>query len=57
MIKQHEGEPRINYLVRVLHEFMQNTAAGQEEIDYDETTCDGICLAKDIADELRIDVT
>jgi hypothetical protein len=57
MIKQKENEPRINYLVRVLAELMSNTIAGEETIDYDETTCDGLCLAQDIAAVLDVDIS
>lgn len=56
MITQKENETRIEYLCRVLHEFMDRTIAGEQTIDYDETTCDGLCLANDIAAELGIDV-
>lgn len=55
MITQKDGEPRIEYLARVLHELMNNTIAGEQAIDYDETTCDGMCLANDIAAELGMD--
>jgi len=56
MIKQLKEEPRIEYLVRVLHDFMNNTIAGEQTIDYDGTTCDGLCLAQDFADEIGIDI-
>ena len=49
MIVQRDGEPRIEYLARVLHELMENSIAGEQTIDYDETTCDGMCLANDFA--------
>lgn len=55
MITQRDGEERIEYLVRALHELMNNTIAGEEVIEYDETTCDGMCLAEDIASELGLD--
>jgi len=54
MVEQKEGEPRIEYLARVLYRFMNETAAGEEAIDYDETTCDGSCLADDICAELDL---
>ena len=56
MITQKEDEPRIEYLVRVLHHFMQDTIAGEETIEYDGVLCDGACLADDIADVLGISV-
>ena len=56
MIKQLDDEPRIDYLVRVLDEFMNSTIAGEQTIDYDGTTCDGLCLAQDFADELGVNV-
>lgn len=55
MITQRDGESRIEYLVRVLHELMNNTIAGEETVDYDGTTCDGMCLANDFAAELGMD--
>ena len=55
MITQRDDEERIEYLARVLHELMNNTIAGEETIEYDETTCDGMCLANDIAAELGLD--
>lgn len=55
MITQRDGEPRIEYLTRVLHELMNNTIAGEETVDYDGTTCDGMCLANDFAAELGMD--
>jgi len=56
MIAEKKGEERINYLMRVLDEFMHSTTAGEVTIDYDGATCDGFCLAGDIAAELNIDV-
>ena len=56
MIAQKKGEERINFLVRVLHEFMDSTIAGEVRIDYDGVKCDGFCLSNDIAAELNIDV-
>jgi hypothetical protein len=56
MITQRDNEPRIAYLVRVLNEFMTDTIAGEQTIDYDGTTCDGACLVQDFADELGIDL-
>lgn len=55
MIVQKKGEPRIEYLTRVLHELMTSTIAGEQTIDYDDTTCDGMCLANDFAAELGLD--
>lgn len=54
MITPRENEPRINYLLRVLDAFMDETVAGELQIDYDGTTCDGACLAGDIRAELDI---
>lgn len=56
MIEPFENEPRINYLIRVLNEFMTTTIAGQETIEYDGVECDGYCLAQDLANELNIDI-
>jgi hypothetical protein len=55
MIEPKENEPRIEYLARVLYALMNDTIAGEQTIDYDETTCDGMCLANDIAAELGLD--
>jgi hypothetical protein len=57
MIDQRENESRIEYLARVLHAFMEaNGIAAECTIDYDETTCDGLCLALDFLHELGIDL-
>lgn len=53
MIVQSENETRLEYLSRVLTEMMNRTYAGEATIDYDETTCDGSCLADDIASEVE----
>jgi len=56
MIKQYANEPRIEYLARVLFAFMEeNGYAAECVIDYDETTCDGACLAQDFIDELGVE--
>ena len=52
MILEKEGETRIQYLMRVLDEYMAEYGTGT--IDFDGTTCDGWCLADDIRDELDI---
>lgn len=54
MITPRENEPRLVYLLRVLDAFMDETVAGEQLIDYDNTTCDGACLAGDIRSELDI---
>lgn len=35
MIEQRKDEPRIEYLARVLYEFMETTVAGEQTIEYD----------------------
>ncbi len=55
MINQRDGESRIEYLSRVLYIFMNDTAAGEETIEFDNTECDGQCLANDICSELDLD--
>jgi hypothetical protein len=55
MINKRPNEPRIDYLARVLYRLMHDTTAGEETIEYDGTSCDGMCLAQDIVDELGID--
>ena len=54
MIIQEENESRIEYLVRVLDWFMQNTCAGELTADYDDTTCDGYCLVDDFKNEIGL---
>ena len=57
MIEPRENESRIYYLARVLYAFMnENGIAAECTIDYDDTTCDGYCLAQDFIDELGIDL-
>lgn len=56
MILQKPDEDRLKYLAKVLHEFMQDTVAGEETIDYDGATCDGQCLANDFASALDMDM-
>lgn len=50
MITEKEGETRIQYLMRVLEQYMLKY--GDCTIDFDGTTCDGQCLADDIRIEL-----
>lgn len=54
MIEERPDESRIEYLSRVLIEFMYMGGVGEATIDYDGTTCDGWCLAQDIADTIEI---
>lgn len=53
MIVQSEDESRLEYLGRVLEQLMELTIAGEQTIDYDDTTCDGVCLAEDINIEIQ----
>lgn len=55
MITQRDNEPRIEYLARALHHLMNRTIAGEQTIDYDDTNCDGLCLANDFLSELGLD--
>ena len=54
MIKQMPDEDRATYLVRVAIHFCLNNSDMQ--IDYDETTCDGMCLADELAAEFGIEL-
>lgn len=54
MILQKSGESRIEYLVRVLHDFMEETSAGEIPVEYDNGSWDGYCLADDLAMELEV---
>lgn len=51
MITQQKDEERIDYLIRVLEAFMAEY--GYNSVEYDETTCDGMCLAEDIKNEVE----
>ncbi len=47
MLTQDKTETRAQYLMRVAAEYIrQNCPDG--DIEYDETTCDGYCLADDL---------
>jgi len=46
------GLKRLEYLVGVLQEFMQEGVSGEQEIHYDEADCDGSCLADDFTNVL-----
>ncbi len=50
MITQGKTEPRLAYLLRVAVAFAEKYPNGT--IDYDETTCDGFCLADDLRGEV-----
>ncbi len=54
MLIQGSDEKRIDYLLRALNELMHNTGAGDCMVEYDETECDGMCLADEIADEVLL---
>ena len=51
MVVVKKGENRLQYLARVLKEYMDE-GWGDGTIDYDGTTCDGGCLAQDFLDEV-----
>lgn len=55
MIIPKQNESRLQYLARVLYHFMNESLAGSETIDYDDTTCDGLCLAQDFLAALNLD--
>jgi hypothetical protein len=55
MRDQRPDEDRIEYLAKVLHEFMDKTCAGECAIFYDDVECDGLCLAYDVLAELGIE--
>jgi hypothetical protein len=56
MREQRQDEDRLEYLVKVLHEFMNNTGAGEHTMTYDGVVCDGLCLADDFINETGVDV-
>lgn len=49
MITQLPDESRLMYLVRVASAYIGDYAYG--EIEYDEATCDGYCLAEELQNE------
>lgn len=49
MLVQHDDESRAAYLMRVAAEYIGNCPENQ--IDYDDTTCDGYCLAEELSIE------
>lgn len=51
-MRKKDGEQRIDYLLRVLNQYMDCFGDGQ--ILYDEAECDGVCLAEDICNEVEI---
>ena len=56
MREQLPDEPRIEYLAKVLHEFMNNSIACEITMFYDDANCDGACLAADFLAELSMGV-
>jgi hypothetical protein len=50
MITQRKNESRAAYLMRVASEYILDNCP-EDTIDYDETTCDGYCLAEELKDE------
>jgi hypothetical protein len=55
MRDQRSDEDRIEYLAKVLYEFMHMTIAGECTIFYDDADCDGMCLAQEFMDALGIE--
>lgn len=49
MIVKRPNEPRAAYLMRVAVEFIKTNNLDGYVIDYDGTTCDGACLADELA--------
>lgn len=47
MVIRHADESRAAYLMRVAAEYINKYP--DFEIDYDDTTCDGYCLAEELA--------
>ena len=52
MINPIEGETRQEYLLRVAVAYLRSNPVQDYTVNYDETTCDGHCLAVDIEAEL-----
>jgi len=50
MITQGKNESRLLYLLRVATVYIE--AHPDYEVDYDETTCDGYCLADELRNEI-----
>lgn len=49
MIEQRDDETRATYLMRVAAAYINDHP--DHTIDYDDTTCDGYCLAEELAVE------
>lgn len=52
-VSPKEGETRIDYLMRVLETFMDETPAGDCLIRYDNAECDGVCLVTDLKNHIN----
>ena len=51
MIIRDKDESRLLYLLRVAVAYIE--AHPEETIDYDDTTCDGYCLAEELKIEIE----
>jgi len=54
MRDQRKDEDRVEYLARVLHEYMNNYGF-DETLYFDGADCDGLCLAEDLCAAVGID--
>lgn len=56
--KQKENETRKDYLVRLAIQYIEDhtgVVGADDTLYYDETVCDGYCLAEDLKIEFGID--
>jgi hypothetical protein len=51
------GEPRQHYLLRVVLAFLDENPVQDYTVNYDGTTCDGLCLREDIKIALSMGCT
>ena len=54
MITQRPLERRKDYLFRVACEYIKSNPIQEYTVDYDETTCDGLCLLEEMQNEIDI---
>jgi hypothetical protein len=54
MIVQTKNETRVNYLIRVAIHYLEENP--EHHVEYDDATCDGLCLAEELKHELVDDI-
>lgn len=54
VVTQNENEIRLHYLLRVAIIALRENAYLMDNIVYDESECDALCLADDLENELNL---